>query len=536
MSTKLLVLGIDAFDPDFFYAHRDVLPHLDSIASGGRWGRLRSTIPPVTGPAWTTAFSGMNPGRTGITSFTSSDIDIDHSVLDSRDVKVPRVWNVLSAQDLRCAVIGVPLAYPVEEINGLMVGGFMTPSMDVPFTYPPSLQRDLVASGYEPSIGLSHDPGAEGELLDRIHRTARVKYEWTHEWLAQDDWDCFLVVYSEPDWVQHLLVRPEDHPDHRVNNERLLAFFIELDAHVGRLLRAAGPDATTLVCSDHGFGHFVRRYVHVNRFLANEGYVVMKGGVRRSLRRTVGRHLRGLTRLPGWRQLRQRLSVEVVRAGLEIANGSEDDFDLAQSSAIFHHQFWFMGYVDLNEDLFEDREQFDVARDRIINLLRELVDPRTNLPVFGGVYARDEVFHGPFADREPDIVCLFAQGYGGSDLASPRLVSELPVQSVPGAMHRRDGIWMLGGPTVATDSDVITLDLQDIAPLIFHILGASPPRALDGRVPYQLFETQSDLAVSRRAPIDFDTVERRFVLPTPDQEEDADAVIAERLRALGYVE
>jgi predicted AlkP superfamily phosphohydrolase/phosphomutase len=43
-------------------------------------------------------------------------------LIDSRSVGVPRIWNVLSHLNKRVAVVGVPLTYPVEWINGVMIG------------------------------------------------------------------------------------------------------------------------------------------------------------------------------------------------------------------------------------------------------------------------------------------------------------------------------------------------------------------------------------------------------------------------------
>ena len=36
---------------------------------GGSWGRLESTIPPVTAPAWTSFMTGKNPGKHALYHF-----------------------------------------------------------------------------------------------------------------------------------------------------------------------------------------------------------------------------------------------------------------------------------------------------------------------------------------------------------------------------------------------------------------------------------------------------------------------------------
>ena len=44
------------------------------------------------------------------------------------------IWNILSEYNKRVLVINVPITYPPEAVNGVMVSGYGTPSSDVDFT------------------------------------------------------------------------------------------------------------------------------------------------------------------------------------------------------------------------------------------------------------------------------------------------------------------------------------------------------------------------------------------------------------------
>lgn len=63
MGAMVLLIGLDGAGSDFIKRHLDALPNLARLVQAGTWGRLRSTIPPVTSPAWATAMSGMNRGK-----------------------------------------------------------------------------------------------------------------------------------------------------------------------------------------------------------------------------------------------------------------------------------------------------------------------------------------------------------------------------------------------------------------------------------------------------------------------------------------
>jgi predicted AlkP superfamily phosphohydrolase/phosphomutase len=165
-------------------------------------------------------------------------------------------------------------------------------------------------------------------------------------------------------------------------------------------------------------------------------------------------------------------------------------------------------------------------------MLQDLADPRRGQRVFREVHLREEVFHGTYAEREPDIICLFAEGYGGVDLAANQLVVDIPLAGVPGGMHRQDGVWMLSGPDVQAGLRA-HLDLQDVAPIIYHLLSVTVPHDMDGRVPAEIYKEETALS-DRVCPTATFDLDRAFVLPLEAQQDSQ--TVMHRLRALGYVE
>jgi predicted AlkP superfamily phosphohydrolase/phosphomutase len=91
------------------------------------------------------------------------------------------------------------------------------------------------------------------------------------------------------------------------------------------------------------------------------------------------------------------------------------------------------------------------------------------------VFARDELYHGPYVDAAPDLVVHFAGGY---DPKGALAKTEVFGRSVLTGMHTYDdSLFYVNRAGVPTDG----LDIVDLAPTILTLLGVDPPPDMDGR-------------------------------------------------------
>jgi predicted AlkP superfamily phosphohydrolase/phosphomutase len=129
-------------------------------------------------------------------------------------------------------------------------------------------------------------------LLEDVEFTERWREVLTNERLARDDWRCLMSVFSTTDRVQHMTYQFHDreHPLHdpaaaaremtffgeRIRlADAIPAIYRQMDRIVGSVLEKLAPGDTLMVISDHGFQTF-RRQVHLNNWLAQEGYLALK--------------------------------------------------------------------------------------------------------------------------------------------------------------------------------------------------------------------------------------------------------------------
>src|SRR5512135_727140 len=143
---KVFCIGLDGATFDLIrpWAESGQLPTFKKIMDGGAWSELRSTVPPVTASAWSSFMTGKNPGAHGLFDFMQRRRDsydlAPVSVLD-RDGKA--VWDLIGEAGKKVIVMNVPVTWPPQPVNGLLITGMLTPRGAENYTYPRELADEL---------------------------------------------------------------------------------------------------------------------------------------------------------------------------------------------------------------------------------------------------------------------------------------------------------------------------------------------------------------------------------------------------------
>jgi predicted AlkP superfamily phosphohydrolase/phosphomutase len=285
MSTRLLLIGLDCADPRLvFEEFAGDMPRLRELAGRGRFGRLESTIPPITVPAWTAMVTGKDPGQLGCYGFRnrrSRDYG-DLAIANATAITEPTLWNLLSRKRKECIVLGVPQTYPPKPLNGVLVGCFLTPDKSVPYTWPPEVAREIdeLADGdyiIDVDEFRTHD---KDRLLAQIHTMTQRRFQVVRHWLRHRSWDFFMFVEMGPDRIHHGFWRHCD-PRHRLfepgnpYRHAIRDYYRLLDREIGSVLDLAGPDTAVLVTSDHGV-RGMQGGICINEWLRRRGYLVLR--------------------------------------------------------------------------------------------------------------------------------------------------------------------------------------------------------------------------------------------------------------------
>ena len=279
---RLVVIGLDCLTPQFaLEAWRDEMPNLKMLAERGLGARLRSTIPPITIPAWTAMMTSKDPGMLGTYGFrnrTSYEYD-SLKVANSNAVNARTVWNYLSRGRLKSLVMGVPQTYPPKPLNGIMVADFTTPSKEVTFTYPAGVQQvlDRIAGGDYVIDVKDFRTENKAALLDAVYAMTAARFKAFRALAKSDDFDFAMLVEMGPDRLQHGFWRYCD-PTHRLYEAGnpyqhvMHDYYLALDEEIGKTIEAVGADCSVMVVSDHG-AQAMEGAICINEWLQERGYL-----------------------------------------------------------------------------------------------------------------------------------------------------------------------------------------------------------------------------------------------------------------------
>lgn len=274
---RVLVIGLDCAPPALvFDRYARAMPNVSALRRAGAWGPLRSTMPPITVPAWACMVSGRDPGELGLYGFRKrSTGSYALEMADARDVRVPRVWDVLGAAGKKVAVLYVPPTSPPSEVNGVMVSCFL--GEGEPHTFPASLVASLARFGpHMPDVGEVRDPDT---LLSELYATGRQHFDVGRAIWREERPDFLMMVEMGTDRLHHALwthmdpSHPAHDPSHRLVREAR-DYYAFLDAQIGAWLEEA-EGATVLIVSDHG-ARAMTGAVCLNEWLRRQGWLALR--------------------------------------------------------------------------------------------------------------------------------------------------------------------------------------------------------------------------------------------------------------------
>lgn len=549
-SLKVVIIGLDGgtFDLIKPWVDGGHLPAFQKLMNEGAWGELRSTMPPITAPAWSSFITGKNPGKHGLIDFvfrqpnTYSVAPVNASTRQGRSL-----WSRLGDGEKRVIVVNVPVTYPPERVNGIMVTGLMTPSEEANFTYPPELAERLRQNHYKVHSPQSYARGNIERFLEGIESVTAVQWQHLRQFMAEEDWDFTMYVFRGPDRMQHGLwhfMDPE-HPLHGAPGTEQYQNAIRdhhrsIDRYLAELIDDLDEDTVLILMSDHGFGPF-HKYIYMNNWLMKWGLLQLKKRPLSQLKKIAFNM--GITPISIYNQM-LKLGLGGVKGKVTKGKGNKklarfflsfNDIDWGRTTVYSlgnAGQLWINLKGREPQGIVEPGAEYERIRQDVIEKLKTMRDPETNELMVDKVYTREMLYEGEYIDRMPDIVFV-PKGFrylsfGEYEFASHRLVD---VSYGITGWHRENGMVLFHGLPVNPNNSFEDAKLQDIAPTVLYLMGQPIPDDMDGRILIETLQPQW-IDETRMQRVSASKEDEQTYVHFSDEDEEA---IRKRLEDLGYL-
>jgi predicted AlkP superfamily phosphohydrolase/phosphomutase len=552
---RLLVLGLDGatFDVLLPMVEKGELPSIKKLMDGGAWGRMRTVIPPGTGPAWSSIVTGLDPSNHGIFDIIVRAKDsYNLAFLNGASLRAAAVWDIVGKFGGKVVVLNVPMTYPPRQVNGYLVTGLLTPLGSGQYTFPPELASEIKskAPSYRIVPQKVYSAGRAGDFLEELREVLESKRVVLKDLLGRTDWKFAMEVFSETDFLQHALwhVMDEKHPRHDPEEaarflDEVRDIYRRLDSIIGEVVETLGENDSVMLVSDHGAGP-LHRFVHANNYLIQQGAMKIKGGVASRLKFMLFKA--GLTPMNVYR-LVSRLRLGRVKMGLRWTSGGYDllrRFFFSFSDVDWEHTKAYAlsggvyGGLFVNLKGREPRgsvepEDYEKVRGDLADLLRELRDPRTDRPLISEVIKREDIYSGRFVGEAPDLYFLpyvpTVGVFGDFEFSSSKLIEE--VSDAISAQHRMEGIFVASGPALRKGHEVSVMSVLDLAPLMLYLMNLPIPEGVDGK----LMKDVLDEAGLKGRPPEYAKMKDLYGAGDRDRDSTEDESIRDRLKGLGYI-
>jgi len=126
---KTLLIGLDGatFDVLNPMMQMGAMPFLQSFFEQGVRANLRTIVPALTPPAWTSLVTGRKPGQHGVFDFFRMESAESRHIrfFTSHDVQCETIWSLASGQGMRVTSLNFPGMFPPPRISGNVVPGWV---------------------------------------------------------------------------------------------------------------------------------------------------------------------------------------------------------------------------------------------------------------------------------------------------------------------------------------------------------------------------------------------------------------------------
>ncbi len=272
-NARTVIIGLDGvpFGMIKEFSENGVMPNTGELISQGIFRKMDSSIPEVSSVAWSSMITGSNPACHGIYGFMDLQPGSYRMTFPNfNSLKATPFWEKWKG---RSVIINVPSTYPVRQMNGVLISGFVSIEFEKS-VYPQSLIPQLKDLDYRLDVDSQKAHGDMDAFLADLDKTLEARIEaYRFLWETQD-WQRFMLVFTATDRLMHFLWDAYEKSDHKYH-QVFLDHFRRIDKAIGEIADKLTDDDLLVIHSDHGFER-LEHDVYINYPLMEEGLLQFK--------------------------------------------------------------------------------------------------------------------------------------------------------------------------------------------------------------------------------------------------------------------
>ena len=453
MNKKVFIIGLDSTPPEILFDQKEKFPNIKKLIENGLYGKLTSSHPPITIPAWMVMCTSKNPGRLGLYGFRHRK---DYSYKDiwiatSQSIKEKTVWDVLTEYKKTSCLVSIPPSYPPKTINGNLISCFITPDAEKDYTYPPELKYEIEEKFGPYKFDVKFRTNEKEKLKEEIFQMTEQRFRVIKHLLQNKKWDFFMFVEIGVDRIQHAFWKYMDKEHHlyEPNNKFetvIIDYYSFIDEKIGELLSLLDDNISVLVVSDHGAKRMKGAFC-INEWLIKEGYLALKNRPSQVISLNDAEIDWSKTKAWGWGGYYARVFLNVE--GREISGTIKP-------------------------------ENFEKEREELAQRIKEIKGPngeKWETKVF-----KPSDLYPEYRGDYPDLMVYFDDLYWRSagTLGHPTLYLPENDTGPDDAVHAQEGIYIIYAPwkNIKGKKDAHILD---IAPTILNLMDIPIPEDMEGK-------------------------------------------------------
>jgi predicted AlkP superfamily phosphohydrolase/phosphomutase len=284
-SRRMLVISLDGYPFSLFQKQRSagVWKQLGTAMPTASSSVMESVVPTVSSVAWSTFMSGRNPGNHNIYGFIDRILpDMSLTLLNASSRRGPSLQNTLNQNNIPVIMMNVPVTWPPEPVNSILVGGFLGVDPEK-IAYPPSVSAYLTQNGYIIDANTSEAADKPFDFIDHLTDIVRRRCDAFKHLLESYPWEYAHLHIMETDRLFHFLWKSVFESESRLHS-RIWHFFEILDSELFSVINSVNDSDEIILLSDHGFSESVIEW-DINAWLLETGRLKWMSGDQKGLRR-----------------------------------------------------------------------------------------------------------------------------------------------------------------------------------------------------------------------------------------------------------